>query len=133
MSRKGVVRSVILAGLAAAWPAARSVVRAAVPSWSCAEAPAACANLDFARTIPTLFKPEHSRIVFAGLTVSAQIRVHSLSGRLVAVLEKFDATDRLAWGPVVSSAGKPLASGTYLYTITAPGVAVKRGKFMVFK
>lgn len=88
------------------------------------------------RAYPTPFVPSrgHDRIVFAGLPTRAAIRVYTLSGERVRELSKEDlSAGSLTWRPVVNEQGSPLASGVYLYVISAPGAPPAKGKLMVVK
>lgn len=88
------------------------------------------------RAFPTLFKPSvgHDRITFRGMTKNAVIRIYTLSGQLVITLRKTDGnSEDYIWFPVSNAAGRPLASGVYLYEIEGDNNAKSRGKFMVVK
>jgi len=97
--------------------------------------PAAAANASFVHAFPVPFKPPlgHDRITFRGLTSNATVKVYSLSGQLVQTLTKSDPTTAdLVWLPVVNSAGQPLASGVYFYSVVGDSGRAS-GKLMIIR
>ena len=77
-------------------------------------------NLSTAHAFPVPFRPDkgHAKITFTKLTNTARIRIYTISGELVATLEKTDiSTDEYMWMPVVNDSGDELFSGVYIYYI----------------
>lgn len=88
---------------------------------------------------PNPFKPnspgrfQAAGITFKRLPAEATIRVYGITGRLVAELRKTDrAVDYYEWD-VTNSGGRKLASGVYIYYVTAPGSGRAKGKFAVIR
>ena len=107
------------------------------PALVTAEQPAA--DLREAYVYPNPFKPNSpGRFQAAGLTfkrlpAAATIRVYAITGRLVAELRKTDrAVDYFEWD-VTNSDGRKLASGVYIFYVTAPGAGRAKGKFAVIR
>jgi hypothetical protein len=71
------------------------------------------------------------RVIFAGLTSVATIRIYSLTGQLVRTLEKNDAYAACSW-KLDNSGGAPVASGIYLYIIKSDSGEV-RGKLAILR
>ncbi|HBA59459.1 MAG TPA: hypothetical protein DCZ92_01280 [Elusimicrobia bacterium] len=97
------------------------------------------ANLDDAYVYPNPFKPnspgrfQAAKITFKHLPAEATIKIFGITGVLVAELHKTDrAVDYLEWD-VRNSGGQKLASGVYIYYMTAPGSGKARGKFAVIR
>jgi len=97
------------------------------------------ADLRDAYLFPNPFKPnspgrfQAAGITFSHLPAEATISVFAITGRQVAKLHKTDGTvDSYKWN-VTNSDGQKLASGVYLYLITAPGGGKARGKFAVIR
>jgi len=100
-----------------------------------ASQPSAETDLSSAHVFPNPYKPSlgHRHLVFRGLTSNAKVRVYTIAGELVKELSKSDpATNDLNWEPVTNSAGQPLASGVYLYSIEGDSCKAT-GKLMVIK
>lgn len=95
------------------------------------------ASLDAARAhaYPTPYMPSrgHDRITFTRLPAKADIKVYTVSGRLVKSFVKNDTTDSLVWRPVANEQGAALTSGVYVFSVTQAGIAPKRGKLMIVK
>jgi hypothetical protein len=96
-------------------------------------------GLGEAYVYPNPFKPnspgrfQAAGITFKRLPAEATIRVYAITGRLVAELRKTDRTvDYYEWD-VTNSGGRKLASGVYIYYVTAPGSGRARGKFAVIR
>ena len=107
------------------------------PALGTEDAPAA--DLREAYVYPNPFKPnspgrfQAAGITFKRLPAAATIRVYAITGRLVAELRKTDRTvDYYEWD-VTNSAGRKLASGVYIFYVTAPGVGRSKGKFAVIR
>ena len=95
----------------------------------------AATDTRFSHAFPTPFIPSqgHTRITFSSLPPEVTIKVYTLSGHLVKVLNKSDSTDRLIWSPVSNEQGSTLASGVYMFIIKQPGGSEKRGKLMIIR
>lgn len=96
-------------------------------------------NLSGVYVYPNPFKPnspgsfQAAKLTFKGLPAVAAIKIFTIAGRQVAELHKSDAAaDNYEWN-VVNTDGRKLASGVYLYFITAPGGGKARGKFAVIR
>lgn len=92
-------------------------------------------DLETAHAFPIPYRPSrgHDRITFRGLTVSATIRVYTLSGQLVRTLFKSDgSTQDLVWYPVTDEQGRNAASGVYFYVIEGDS-GRKTGKLMIIR
>lgn len=96
-------------------------------------------NLSDAYVYPNPFKPNSpgrfraDMITFKRLPAEATIRIFAITGRLVAELHKTDRTvDHYEWS-AVNDDGRKLASGVYIYYMTAPGGGKARGKFAVIR
>ncbi len=107
------------------------------PALVTGEQPAA--DLREAYVYPNPFKPnspgrfQAAGITFKRLPAAATIRVYAITGRLVAELRKTDRTvDYYEWD-VTNSAGRKLASGVYIFYVTAPGSGRAKGKFAVIR
>jgi len=107
------------------------------PALVTADAPAA--DLREAYVYPNPFKPnspgrfQAAGITFKRLPAAATIRVYAITGRLVAELRKTDrAVDYYEWD-VTNSGGRKLASGVYIFYVTAPGSGRAKGKFAVIR
>ncbi len=88
-------------------------------------------NLDSLRVAPIPFKPNsdpsHDAIHFQGLTSDATIRIYDLAGALVfGPVTDTDNDGHVAWDAEV-------ASGIYLYLVTANDGEVKKGKLSVIR
>ena len=95
-------------------------------------------NLSGACMYPNPFKPnspgsfQASEITFAQLPAEVTIRIFAITGRKVAELHKNDGTNVYKWN-VTNGDGQKLASGVYLYYMTAPGGGKAKGKFAVIR
>lgn len=97
------------------------------------------ADLSDAYVFPNPFKPnspgrfQAAEITFGHLPAVATISVFAITGKQVAKLHKTDTTvDFYKWN-VTNSDGQKLASGVYIYFMTAPGGGKARGKFAVIR
>jgi hypothetical protein len=89
---------------------------------------------------PNPFKPNSpssrfysDKITFKRLPVSAKIKVFTITGELVATIEKTDPTvDYYEWD-CRNNSGEKLASGVYIYFITTPEGEKAKGKFAIVK
>lgn len=96
-------------------------------------------DLSDAYVFPNPFKPnspgrfQAAEITFGHLPAVATISVFAITGKQVAKLHKTDTTvDFYKWN-VTNSEGQKLASGVYIYFMTAPGGGKARGKFAVIR
>lgn len=97
------------------------------------------ADLSDAYVFPNPFKPnspgrfQAAELTFGHLPAVATISVFAITGKQVAKLHKTDTTvDFYKWN-VTNSDGQKLASGVYIYFMTAPGGGKARGKFAVIR
>ena len=73
------------------------------------------------------------RITFKRLPAVCTLKVFTISGELAAKLEKTNSSvDYYEW-PATNNSGEKLASGVYIYFITAPNGEKAKGKFSVIK
>lgn len=96
---------------------------------------AARLNADDAHAYPTPFVPSsgHTKITFTALPALADIKIFSISGRLVKTLHKNDSTDSLVWSPVTNDEGGLLASGVYPFIVVQTGGNKRQGKLMIIR
>jgi hypothetical protein len=71
-------------------------------------------------------------IQFRNLPRVCTIRIYTITGELVAKLEKNDDRDYLNWN-LLTFESQSLAYGVYIYHVDAPGVGTKIGRFAVIK
>jgi len=93
-------------------------------------------NIDNAHAFPNPYVPSrgHAGITFSQLTQEATVRIYTIRGELVQELFKSDeATDRLAWFPVVNKKGNDVASGVYVFVAESGEGQIKTGKLMIIK
>lgn len=97
------------------------------------------ADLSDAYVYPNPFKPnspgrfQAGKITFKHLPAEATIRIFAITGKEVAELHKTDRlVDYYEWG-AVNDGGQKLASGVYIYYMTAPGGGKAKGKFAVIR
>ena len=97
------------------------------------------ADLGDAYVYPNPFKPnspgsfQAAKITFKHLPAEATIRIFAITGRQVAELHKTDRTvDYYEWN-AVNGDGRKLASGVYIFFMTAPGGGKAKGKFAVIR
>lgn len=97
------------------------------------------ANLSDAYVYPNPFKPnspgsfQSDKITFKHLPAEATIRIFAITGRQVAELHKTDSSvDYYEWN-AANSDGQKLASGVYIYYMTAPAGGKAKGKFAVIR
>lgn len=90
-------------------------------------------DLSAAHCYPVPFKPSlgHTKITFTNLTYSARIRIYTLSGELVRVLDKNDSGKTLDWD-VRNARDSAVDSGVYLWLIESGG-RKKKGKLMIIR
>ena len=97
------------------------------------------ANLSEAYVYPNPFKPnspgsfQASKLTFKHLPATATIKIFAITGKQVAELHKTDVSvDSYEWNGV-NTDGQKLASGVYLFFMTAPNGGKARGKFAVIR
>lgn len=99
---------------------------------------ATAANLSAAYVYPNPFKPnspgrfQADKITFKHLPAEVTIRIFAITGKQVAELHKTDETVDYEWN-AVNSDGQKLASGVYIYFITAPDGDKTTGKFAIIR
>ncbi len=75
---------------------------------------------------------QFNRVVkFTHLPPRCTIRLFSLAGDLVRVIEKNDGTSQATWN-LETNNGLPVGSGIYVFHVEAPGIGNKIGKVAVF-
>lgn len=96
-------------------------------------------TLGDAYVYPNPFKPnspgrfQAAKITFKHLPAEATIRIFGITGKEVAKLHKTDsAVDYLEWG-ATNKDGQKLASGVYLFFMTAPNGGKAKGKFAIIR
>ncbi|HEX2868282.1 MAG TPA: hypothetical protein VHO03_14650 [Ignavibacteriales bacterium] len=74
------------------------------------------------------------RITFIHLPAQCNIRIYTMSGKLVQTLTHFTSADngQEAWN-LISRDGMDIAYGVYIYHVEAPGVGNKIGRFAIIK
>ena len=74
------------------------------------------------------------RVDFVNLPIQCTIRIYSVSGKLVKIIEHegFRDNGREAWD-LTSRDGLEVAYGVYFFHIDAPGIGQKLGKFAIIK
>jgi hypothetical protein len=99
----------------------------------------AAGNLAEAYVYPNPFKPnspgsfQADKLTFKRLPPEADIKIFAITGAKVAEFRKSDpAADHYEWD-VTNTDGRKLASGVYIYFITAPGGGKVKGKFAVIR
>ena len=90
-------------------------------------------NLDTAYAYPNPCKVYEgdTEIKFADLTKDAEIKIYTISGKLVKILDKTTDTSEQAWD-LKNGVGQSVASGVYIYIIKNGSMA-KRGKVVVIR
>lgn len=71
------------------------------------------------------------KLAFTNLPERCTIRIYTIAGDLVDILEHNDATSGTAWWSLQSRNSMEVASGVYVYHIDAPGIGTTIGKFAV--
>ncbi len=80
----------------------------------------------------TLSKRGDREIQFRNLPQRCTIRIYTITGELVDIVEKDDFTSMASWD-LLSSEGMRIAYGVYIYHVDIPGVGEKIGRFAVIK
>ncbi|MGE5410810.1 MAG: hypothetical protein ACM3MI_07610, partial [Clostridiales bacterium] len=80
----------------------------------------------------TTTKRGDRELQFRNLPPRCTIRIYTITGELVDVIEKDDNTSIASWD-LLSKEGMKIAYGVYLFHVDAPGVGEKIGKFAVIK
>ena len=78
------------------------------------------------KVYPNPFKPAsgHTKITFDNLTPDSDIRIYSVTGKLV--WEKLDITSTQVLWYADNSASQKLAAGVYIYVITLPDTSAAK-------
>jgi|GEM_PF-750572 len=71
------------------------------------------------------------KLAFTNLPSRCSIRIYTISGDLVDIIEHNDSTSGTAWWDLQSRNNMEVASGVYVYHIEAPGLGTTIGKFAV--
>ncbi|MBD3271327.1 MAG: T9SS type A sorting domain-containing protein [Elusimicrobia bacterium] len=74
----------------------------------------------------------HTQVVFTLLTEQATIKIYTLLGELVKIIEEIDADGRAYWD-VRNTAGKKVATGTYIFRATNNEGSETQGRVIVIK
>lgn len=93
-------------------------------------------DLSATHAFPVPFIPSkgHSQITFTRLTAKVTIRIYTIAGELVkTIIKDSGSSDEVSWFPVVNEAGRPIASGVYLYHVDSTDGKSYIGKIMVIK
>ena len=80
----------------------------------------------------TLSKRGDREIQFRNLPQRCTIRIFTITGELVDIIEKDDFSSMASWD-LLSSEGMRIAYGVYIYHVDIPGVGSKIGRFAVIK
>jgi hypothetical protein len=78
----------------------------------------------------------YPNIYFTHLPASCKIRIYTLAGDLVRVLEHestFAENDGTEHWDLLSTYNRRVASGVYIYQVDAPGIGTKIDKFAIIK
>ncbi len=70
-------------------------------------------------------------LAFTNLPSRCTIRIYTIAGDLVDIIEHNDATSGTAWWDLQSRNNMEVASGVYVFHVDAPGLGTKIGKFAV--
>lgn len=104
-----------------------------------APAGAPAADLGDAYVYPNPFKPnspgsfQAAKLTFKHLPAEATIKIFAITGKQVAEFRKTDRTvDYYEWN-ATNSDGQKLASGVYLFFMTAPNGGKAKGKFAIIR
>jgi len=104
-----------------------------------APASAPAADLGDAYVYPNPFKPnspgsfQAAKLTFKHLPAEATIKIFAITGKQVAEIHKTDRTvDYCEWN-AANSDGQKLASGVYLFFMTAPNGGKAKGKFAIIR
>jgi hypothetical protein len=90
-------------------------------------------TLSNAYAFPVPFRPStgDTTITFGNLAAVTHIKIFTIAGRLVRSIEENDGDGIAVWD-VTNSAGAPVASGVYLYTLDSD-TDHKQGKLMIVR
>ncbi|MDZ7344545.1 MAG: hypothetical protein ONA90_08515, partial [candidate division KSB1 bacterium] len=81
---------------------------------------------------PRVGERDERRLEFRNLPKKCTIRIYTITGELVDIVEKDDESNFAVWN-VLSLESQATAYGIYLYHVDAPGVGTKIGRFAVIK
>jgi hypothetical protein len=70
-------------------------------------------------------------VKFTHLPAECTVRIFTLAGDLIRTIRKNDSTSQLTWD-LLTDNQLPVASGIYVYHVTAPGVGETTGKVAIF-
>ncbi len=71
-------------------------------------------------------------VMFANLTRKATIHIYTLNGKAIRTIQHESDTGGARWN-LDTNSGEKVASGIYIYRITAEGVSEKIGKLAVVR
>ena len=80
----------------------------------------------------TFTKRGDRELQFRNLPQRCTVRIYTITGELVDMIEKDDLTSMASWD-LLSSEGMRIAYGVYIYHVDIPGVGEKIGRFGVIK
>lgn len=80
----------------------------------------------------TTTKVSERKLQFRNLPQRCTIRIYTITGELVYVIDKDDLSSQADWN-LLSREGMRIAYGVYLYHVDIPGVGEKIGRFAVIK
>jgi len=72
------------------------------------------------------------RLEFRNLPPKCTIRIYTITGELIATIEKDDTKNYAIWNMLTFEA-QEIAYGVYIYHVDAPGIGTKIGRFAVIK
>ncbi len=72
------------------------------------------------------------RLEFRNLPPKCTIRIYTITGELIAKIEKDDPKNYVTWNMLTFEA-QEIAYGVYIYHVDAPGIGTKIGRFAVIK
>lgn len=81
---------------------------------------------------PRAGERDDRRLEFRNLPEVCTIRIFTITGELVAKIEKSDPTSYATWN-LLSSEAQKIAYGVYIYHVDAPGIGTTTGRFAVIK
>jgi len=80
----------------------------------------------------TISKRGDREIQFRNLPQRCTIRIYTITGELVDIVEKDDFTSMASWD-LLSSEGMRISYGVYIFHVDIPGVGEKIGRFAIIK
>ncbi len=93
----------------------------------------ASTTVDNVYVFPNPFKEAsgHTIMTFANLPSTCTIKIYTIAGRLIGVIQESNGDRQATWN-VADSGGGPIVSGLYLYVVDN-GVTKKIGRFAIIK